>query len=475
MLLQLVVILFDPRTTFLIAGILYIVMPAVTWMTLHRHDARGAAFWCAGGVLFGLGLILVGMRNGTDLDNLTLPLSSLVLGVAMALRLHALWSQTRPRISLVWPLGFAIVQASIYESLRQFGDVLAHVVWAQSVMAAMLALLAHAAWELDRREQLPGARWISIAYALASVLVLGRLLAVIVGTAPASPVANAFSGQLLAAISVLTSVFTNIGFLGIYLERSTRQRMRWEAEQARRHENARLLSQFDQLDRQRGLGRMASSMAHELGQPLTFLQLHAERMQLQASRGQLGTAQLQQDLQEMLDQTSLAAAILDRTRKFGHARPGPLERLSLQALVQDALTLMKDWLQHEDVQVRVQALPCPPVQVDRVALTQGVLNLVRNAAQAMRGRDPRAIDIQIAPEADGVRLRIEDCGPGFSPEALEKAGRQTFSTKQDGMGLGLSIVHVIADQHGGRLQIGNTPQGAQVELWLPASSAQNAV
>ena len=68
-----------------------------------------------------------------------------------------------------------------------------------------------------------------------------------------------------------------------------------------------------------------------------------------------------------------------------------------------------------------------------------------------------------------MRLGIEDRGPGFSAEALEKASRQTFSTKTDGMGLGLTIVRVIADQHGGRLEIGNTGSGARVELWLPAA------
>jgi len=67
------VTLLDPRTTFLIAGALYIVMPAVTWLTLHRHDARGAALWCGGGVLFGFGLVLVGMRDGSQLDDLTMP------------------------------------------------------------------------------------------------------------------------------------------------------------------------------------------------------------------------------------------------------------------------------------------------------------------------------------------------------------------------------------------------------------------
>jgi len=76
------VTLLDPRTTFLIAGALYIVMPAVTWLTLHRQDPRGAALWCGGGMLFGFGLILVGLRNETPLDALTMPLSSLTLGTA---------------------------------------------------------------------------------------------------------------------------------------------------------------------------------------------------------------------------------------------------------------------------------------------------------------------------------------------------------------------------------------------------------
>ena len=465
--------LLDPRTTFLIAGALYIVMPAVTWLTLHRHDPRGAALWCGGGMLFGLGLFMVGLRNDSPLDHLTMPLSSLTLGVAIALRLHALWRQTRPQIGLAWPLGFAVLQACVYELLRQYNPQgLMFVIWAQSVTILMLSTLAHAAWELYRRESLPAAGWISACYTLGVLLLLMRLIAILAGLAPASLVASAVAGQLVALMSVMTSVFSNIGFLGIYLERGIRQRMQWETDQARRTENTRLLHQFEQLDRQRGLGRLASSMAHELGQPLTFLQLHAERMQLEAARGPVDAAHLQQDLQEILDQTTLAADILGRMRQFGHARPGPMQNVVLQDLIRDALTLMKDWLQHENVQVqqRIEGTAASmTVHVDPVAITQIVLNLVRNAAQAMHAQPQREITITVDGDSKGVRLGIEDRGPGFSAEALEKASRQTFSTKSDGMGLGLSIVRVIADQHGGRLDISNTDRGARVELWLPAA------
>lgn len=468
--------LLDPRTTFLIAGALYIVMPAVTWLTLHRHDARGAALWCGGGLLFGLGLTLVGMRDGTPFDDLTMPLSCLALAVGMLLRLDVLRQAEARQFKLRWLVGLSVVHTGIYELLRQMPSTgIAHVVWAQSVLCLLLVLLAHAAWKLGRQESIPAAGWISHAYGLAALFIGLRLLAVVAGVAPANPVTQSPAGQLVALVSVLTSVFSNIGFLGIYLERGVRQRLQWEADQARRAENTRLLRQFEQLDRQRGLGRLASSMAHELGQPLTFLQLHAERMQLEASLAPPDAVRLQQDLQEILDQTTLAADILARMRQFSHTRPGPMQNVELQDLVRDALTLMKDWLQHENVQVqqRVEKASGPlTVHVDPVAITQIVLNLVRNAAQAMQGAPQREITITLAGDADGVRLGMEDHGPGFSAEALEKASRQTFSTKTDGMGLGLSIVRIITDQHGGRLQLGNTGHGARVELWLPAASAQ---
>lgn len=469
--------LLDPRTTFLIAGALYIVMPAVTWLTLHRHDARGAALWCGGGVLFGFGLVLVGMRDGSQLDDLTMPLSCLILAVGMLMRLHVLSPKTGKNLHLTWILGISLAHAGLYEVLRRTPAMgIAYVVWAQSILCLLLAMLAHSAWKLGQQEKIYAAHWISHAYGLAALLIGLRLIAVIAGVAPANPVTQSAAGQLVALISVMTSVLTNIGFLGIYLERGIRQRLQWEAEEARRSENTRMLHQFEQLDRQRGLGRLASSMAHELGQPLTFLQLHAERMRLEASRGPVDAAHLQQDLREILDQTTLAADILARMRKFGHTGPGPMQTLALQELVRDALTLMKDWLQHEKVQVQQQVQGTAAtmrVHVDPVAITQVVLNLVRNAAQAMHGQPQREITITLGEDDNGVRLCVEDLGPGFSAEALEKASRQTFSTKHEGMGLGLSIVRVIADQHGGRLRLGNTDRGARVELWLPTASAQN--
>jgi signal transduction histidine kinase len=126
------------------------------------------------------------------------------------------------------------------------------------------------------------------------------------------------------------------------------------------------------------------------------------------------------------------------------------------------------------LQLRV-AGDLPLVKVDALQIEQVIVNLVRNAAEALT--DAGRNDGKVAVEADrndvdSVVIRVRDNGPGFDPDLAERAAAPFTTTKPDGMGLGLSLARSIVEAHGGRLWIGSSSSGAVVSFTLPAFSGQ---
>ena len=130
------------------------------------------------------------------------------------------------------------------------------------------------------------------------------------------------------------------------------------------------------------------------------------------------------------------------------------------------------------VSVRTQlAEGLPPIEGDGVQLQQVILNLIINAIEAMSGMGEEARDLLIRTgkaEPDGVLVAVRDSGPGLAPETLERLFESFYTTKADGMGMGLSICRSIIEANGGRLWASpNEPHGAVFQLTLPAHPSQS--
>ena len=244
-------------------------------------------------------------------------------------------------------------------------------------------------------------------------------------------------------------------------------------QRSRRHklemEGRRLSDQIDQLDRQRSLGQMSTSLGHELNQPLTAILTNAQVMQMGLQTGQMETAKFEELLGRVVHNTRRASDIIERIRSY--IRPNQTEhrRVDMQQLVLDALDLMEaDARQHQVLFKFVHAGDPVQVQGDVIQLSQVLLNALRNAIEALQQVALREIEIQISVVQDQMSLTITDTGPGLPAQDLEKVGTPFFSTKDDGLGLGLSISRNIMAKHQGTLRIANAdPLGVCVTLTLP--------
>lgn len=219
------------------------------------------------------------------------------------------------------------------------------------------------------------------------------------------------------------------------------------------------------------LGYMSSALAHELNQLLTAISNYA-----QACRRLMGATAprlelLRDTMQKMAEQAIRAGQIVRRLRQF--ASKGELERRveRIGPVLADACQLALTGARENGIAVTLDlAEDLPELAIDRIQIQQVMVNLVRNAIEALSGVPERALAVRAWRTADGgVEVRVEDSGGGFAAEVRDRLFQPFVTTKARGMGLGLSICRTIVEAHGGRLSIGERAGGgAAVGFHLPA-------
>jgi nitrogen fixation/metabolism regulation signal transduction histidine kinase len=220
-------------------------------------------------------------------------------------------------------------------------------------------------------------------------------------------------------------------------------------------------------------GEVARRLAHEIKNPLTPIQLSAERMQmkLEPLLGPDGAALLNKSTTTIVNQVDAMKRMVDDFRDYAKAPPAVLLPLDLNALIEEILGMYVAG-DASDVIHAALAPGLPPVMGDATQLRQVIHNLLQNAQDALAdlpgGAAPRvdvtteAIHYQGADGTDGtaVRLAIVDNGPGFAPKILARAFEPYITSKARGTGLGLPMVKKIVDEHGGRIDIQNRADGS---------------
>lgn len=211
-------------------------------------------------------------------------------------------------------------------------------------------------------------------------------------------------------------------------------------------------------------GELATVLAHELNQPLAAVCLQAD---LAAHLAADGSAELKSALAEVVEQSGRAAEIV-RTMRRAFSRTGP-ERGPVDLVeAVGVVARLSDWkARRAGVTVQLRLAAVPPTHGDRVQLEQVVFNLIQNAIEAVaaRGDGPRLVTVETAAVDETVQVRVRDTGVGL-PDA-ERVFERFFTTKPDGMGLGLAICRSAAEAHGGRLTAKAVDGGAEFTLALP--------
>jgi nitrogen fixation/metabolism regulation signal transduction histidine kinase len=225
-----------------------------------------------------------------------------------------------------------------------------------------------------------------------------------------------------------------------------------------------------QAQRDAAWAEVARRLAHEIKNPLTPIQLSAERLQMKLGpRLEAADAgMLERSTQTIVNQVAALKRMVDAFSQYARAPEPAMRELDLNALVQEILTLYESL--GSSIRLELSA-DLPRIVGDAAQLRQVIHNLLQNAQDALGDTPQPSIVIRSMVAGDAIQFSVTDNGSGFPEHLIKRAFEPYVTTKVKGTGLGLVIVKKIIEEHGGTVDIGNIePHGARVEITLPAAS-----
>jgi NO-binding membrane sensor protein with MHYT domain/nitrogen-specific signal transduction histidine kinase len=220
------------------------------------------------------------------------------------------------------------------------------------------------------------------------------------------------------------------------------------------------------------LGELTASIAHEVNQPLGGVLINAEACRSWLDCDPPNMDEAHAALERIARDGTRAGEVIRRVRALAKKTDIKMEPLNLKEVLSEALSFVQHELLSARVALRVDyARPSPVILADKVQLQQVIINLVINGIEAMQAITDRARELVIRSELDGerqVRVTVADCGVGFSADSTDRLFNTFFTTKSNGMGMGLSICRSIIELHGGRIwAVPDVARGATIRFILP--------
>jgi PAS domain S-box-containing protein len=261
---------------------------------------------------------------------------------------------------------------------------------------------------------------------------------------------------------------TFLGFIGCADDISERKLAELEAQRHR--------AQLAHVTRLSTMGELAASLAHELNQPLTAILSNVQTAQHYLGSDPPELDEVREILKDVVADDQRASEVIRRLRALVRKEPPTFARLDLDGVIRDVVLLVHSdaVLRNSQVSVEIDAA-LPPVQGDRIELQQVTLNLLVNAFDAIKDNPTHARQVVVRAAADGagkVTVAVRDRGAGLGVDDVERIFQPFYTTKREGLGMGLAISRAIVEAHGGRLWAENNPgPGATFYFTVPVWEA----
>jgi two-component system C4-dicarboxylate transport sensor histidine kinase DctB len=384
------------------------------------------------------------------------------LQIAMTDALGVIFLTTQPdwRYRSLQPLSAATMDR--LRSTRQYGDVALQSLASQNRPLPVPELQA---LDIDRRTY------------LLKTQDMGRFdWQMLLFSDPAEPRRKGMAAAEIAGLS-LALVYLSLALVWQYRRRQTERResqralarIAAELDQRIAARTAELTAANDiavQTGKLAVLGQMAASISHEISQPLTALRTLADNANSFLARNDAANAS--DNLRIIGELCTRMGSIVGELKAFARKEPVRLQDVSVRQVVAGALMLVEPLRKATATQVRVDGEDFL-VRGDPIRLEQVLVNLLRNAMDAMEAQSERSLDMQLRAHGEQVEISVRDHGPGLSADVLEHLFEPFFTTKPSGkgLGLGLSLSHAIVHEMGGSIHADNANPGAVFRIHLP--------
>jgi two-component system sensor kinase FixL len=283
-------------------------------------------------------------------------------------------------------------------------------------------------------------------------------------------------GLIIAVVAVVAVQSALIAGLLVY--HAALRRAKREGQEAH-VEMRRLQNEIAHVGRVSMMGQLASSLAHEINQPLGAILRNAEAAELFLESKEPDLEEIRSILADIRADDQRAGSVIDRMRSLLKRHVLNTQELDLSEVVGDVAQLARPDAATRRVKLTVKVPEhLPPIRGDRVHLQQVLLNLIVNGMDALNGasRENRRVTVSARLDAPGaIEVSVSDTGHGIAAEKLGQVFDPFYTTKKDGMGMGLPISRTIVESHGGRLWVDNTNYtGATFHFTVPLAGKDGA-
>jgi signal transduction histidine kinase len=423
-----------------------------------------------GGAAIGLGVIMVGARSAIP------PWVSFIVGnslivVGNLMHVLALGKEVKGPMRWLTFVGIYLVSMLTSSYLHlvvqnpewRFG-------WNLLSAGLLTGWTAWLAWMIGRNERSKSAYWLAVFYGLLMLEMSSRGLLTWLGWSHSTILDKSFENVRLVVSVLMSGVLGNIMVIGLYLERAGSKNIRFAIETERQNLNARLGEKITELFRERSLDEVSISLAHELGQPITGILFDGNMVKMSCIKLGIDSPEVTAYLSSLETHALRARAIIEAISRFVKSDEIAFETVDIHSVLDDVKQLLALAVNDGKIQIEIESLlDSALIRGNRVLLSLVFHNLLRNAMQACGAEKMSKVRLTLTRQDAQLSVRVEDNGPGFSQEALRLTGDQRFTTKSDGMGVGLALCRRIAKQHNGSMTLSNreTGQGAVVLLTFP--------
>jgi len=238
-----------------------------------------------------------------------------------------------------------------------------------------------------------------------------------------------------------------------------------------REDARKYLAELAHISRRTSMGEMASAISHEINQPLTAITSYARGCLRLIETGEQDDNRLRDGLARMLASSERAHEVVNKLREYVQDREPRRHDTDVTALLDDCAILLRPEARHHAVELTTHAEPdLPIIGIDAILVQQVIINLARNAIEAINssGSSERRVDIRAETTGQGILIEVSDTGDGLDADQAANLFEPFYSTKGSGMGIGLALCRSIVESHGGRIWAEpQTASGACFRLTLP--------
>ncbi len=451
--------MFDSQTTLLLATVLFLVLPLMKWLILPRQGSWAADLWCLGGLMAGVGMVLLGLRPKVPVVVSFHVANTLIIGCFVC-------SAQSLRMSLGkhWTLagwtGRMVLALLFYSALYEWTSDAWRGVLYRFTLGCLGVYTAFWAWRLSRHIHSLNAALIAGAHLVVGLSLMTHSVWTAGHIVDPSPFSNTWDASVISLVVLLMTVVTNVSYVGLVLDEAASDKLKAQQAQQAALQTQLLDTQLTHLEKRGRMAIVSGSLAHELNQPLTAATMNAQMAERQWTLAPAANPMLLRLLDQIEIGVERTVRILQRIRGENELVAQHHERVDLQAVLDRALEQMAPECHRLSVQLIQKRSPHPLWCVgDGLGFSQVVINLLRNALQAMATRSDRRLWLGCHAQQDRVMLVIRDSGPGMPTDVIERWGEPFQSSRHEGMGLGLAISREIVTRHQGQLQLRNHPHG----------------